>query len=652
MKNILLLLCAFFLCAKSFPQKKDAAITIPDFGVVDKADLEMKECSFDEKAEAMFLIDDATMELDLGNDPNVMHRIRIKILNKDGLDWANVHLRYIRAKGEEDIKELEAQTYNLAPDGSVVVTKVDKKQIFDKALNKKYSERVFTFPEVKVGSIIEYRYKHIGGGTQVKYFQRSIPVRYSHFKIDFPEEVTYVNLPYNLPDLESKDESKSSRVIRSFTMHNVPGLRDEPYIVNEDFYRGRMETKITAIDLSTGRKNLVINWGSVIKDLMEDEDFGIQLNKNIPRTADLDEKLKNITVPYEKMRTVYKYVQSNMEWNEYTGIWALDGVKSAWKSKKGTVGEINLILVNLLQSADLDAHAILVSTHDNGIVNTIDAGTLLYPGYRQFNKVMAYVTIDGKVYVLDATDKNMPAHLIPSDVLLTEGLVIERLDTHEWGWKTLWRDNLYAKSIILIKGDIDENGKMNGEASVNSYDYARLSRQQAVKNDKKKFIDKFIVAPNPGISIDDVQIDNLDSDSLPLIQHIKFNETLNSAGDYKYFSINMLSGLEKNPFIADNRSSDVFFGVKQMYQIIGSYTLPAGYEFADLPKNLQMRLPDTSIIVSRISQVSENILQTRISLEFRKPMYNVSEYGELQEFYKKLYDILNEQFVIRKKKNA
>ena len=81
-----------------------------------------------------------------------------------------------------------------------------------------------------------------------------------------------------------------------------------------------------------------MDWRQVIKFLMEDEDFGIQIKKNIPRTADLDEKLKNVTAPYEKMKIIYKYVQANMMWNEYTGIWAFDGVKSAWKDKKRNSG--------------------------------------------------------------------------------------------------------------------------------------------------------------------------------------------------------------------------------------------------------------------------------------------------------------------------
>ena len=52
-----------------------------------------------------------------------------------------------------------------------------------------------------------------------------------------------------------------------------------------------------------------------------------------------------------------------------------------------------------------------------------------------------------------------------------------------------------------------------------------------------------------------------------------------------------------------------------------------------------------------MSQVSGgDMLQTKIQVDFKKPVFSVGQYAELQEFYKSLFDMLNEQFVIRKKK--
>jgi hypothetical protein len=427
MKKLLLISTILFLTISLMAQKgKKNDSDIPAFGKVDKADLQMKQCDFDDKAEAMVLLDDGQLDYIIGSGIELKRRIRIKILSDKGLDWANVHLSYRSEKNAQDITNLEAQTYNLDGSGNIVVTKVEKKLIYEKKLNKKYTEKTFTFPEVKVGSVIEYKFKHSGIGLIDWYFQRSIPAKFSRFIIDFPEEIVVYTAPFCSRQYEQKRDQQSRRVVQTYSMSNVPAFRDEPYIINEDYYRDRLETKVTAYEISGRRENRVVNWVQVIKHLMEDEDFGIQLKKNIPRTAELDEKLKNITAPYQRMKTIYKYVQDNMQWNEYMGIWALDGVKAAWKDKKGTVGEINLILVNLLKDAGLDAHPVLVSTHDNGVVNTGDAGTYEYPGFYQFDKVMAYVKIGDKTYVMDATEKETPVHLIPPDVLMTEGLVIEK----------------------------------------------------------------------------------------------------------------------------------------------------------------------------------------------------------------------------------
>lgn len=650
MKKLSVILFFFTTTILSAQKNKNKEAELPAFGQISKAELEMKECDFDNKAEAVVLLDDGVLEFT--SDLELKRRLRIKILNSKGLEWANVHLRYKSEKNDEDINKLEAQTYNLDASGNIVISKVESKLVYEKKINKKYSEKVFTFPDVKVGSIIEYKFKHSGVGLIDWYFQRSIPVKYSRFVIDYPSEIEIAVAPYCSRQYEAKTEDKSRRTIKTYAITNVPALKDEPFIINEDFYRDRLETKLIAYSINGKREFRGVNWPQIIRFLMEDEDFGVQIKKNIPRTAELDEKLKNITAPYEKMKIIYKYVQNNMEWNDYEGIWALDGVKAAWKDKKGTAGEINLILVNLLKDADLTVHPILVSTHDNGVVNTIDPGTYDFPGYRQFNKVLAYVKIGEKEYVLDGTSKDTPPYLIPSDVLLTQGLVIEKIDTYEWGWKTIWNKDMMHKSMIMINGAIDETGKMKGAATIISYDYARLARLPLVKKGKDKFLEKFVTANNPGMLVDDVTFENLDSDSLPLIQKINFTQPLNSSGDYKYFSTNILSGLEKNPFVADNRFSDVFFGSNQSYTIIGNFTIPEGYEFEELPRNVKMILPDTSITVTRLAQLSGDRLMTKIQLDFKRAAYDANEYGELQEFYKRLFDLLNEQFVIRKKSKA
>lgn len=645
MYKFCLLTALVFFCITSTGYSQKSKKDVPDFGKVEKADLEMKSCDFDPKAEAVVLFDVAELSCVLsssGIDIDLERRVRIKILNEKGRNFADIKLPYHSYQKDESIDDLSAQTYNLDASGNMVISKVDKKLIYDKPINKRFSEKVFTFPEVKPGSILEYRYKWKSVGLYTWKFQQSIPVKYSRYRLDFPQELEVFSRPYCTLPFDHKKDDQGTRIVETFMMENVPALRDEPFILNEDDYLERIESRLIAYGLGINRQSLIGSWPGVIKALLEDEDFGTQLKKEIPRTEDLDASLKLQKNDYQKMQTIYKYVADHMQWNGFTGIWALDGIRAAWKDRKGTAGEINLILINLLKDAKLEAFPILVSTHDNGLVNTFEARS------GQFNKVMAYVKIDDKIYVLDATQKGIPAKLIPPDVTMNQGLLISKPETGEWGWKELWRDDCISKTSILCAGNIDEKGIMAGEVTITSDEYARLDRIDAARKGNKEFSEKFLRNNNPDIKIDSLYFENLDNDTLPLYQKIKFSQQLASSGDYKYFSANFFTGLEKNPFIAESRFSDVFFGVKQQYSVIGTFFIPDGYMVEGLPKNIKMIMPDKSIEVTRMTQADDISVFVRIDLNFKKPMYSASEYGEFREFYKKLQDLLNEQFVITK----
>jgi hypothetical protein len=80
----------------SFAQKEKA--DIPAFGKVEKADLEIKECDFDAKAEAVVLFDAGELYCDIATDyPNMQmeRHIRIKILKDKGKKEADIHLPYM-----------------------------------------------------------------------------------------------------------------------------------------------------------------------------------------------------------------------------------------------------------------------------------------------------------------------------------------------------------------------------------------------------------------------------------------------------------------------------------------------------------------------------------------------------------------------------
>ncbi len=647
MKRFISVLCLFFQQSILYAQDK-----LPGFGKVDMADLVMKECSFDKGAEAVVLFDVAEvycfLDLNARNPITTQfeRHVRIKILNLKGLDQANIRIPYNSDINIEEIKNLTAQTFNLDAQGNIVISKLDKKMIFDKKINKRLSEMVFAFPDVRPGSIIEFKYKDEATnlyGLKRWYFQRSIPVKHSRYILNFPSEFNISAQPKGGFKVNMNRINDGNRNIKNFFMDEVPALRDEPFMSCDLDYLQQVVPFLISLDIPGDiSHNLLWTWPGIVKQLMNDEDFGMQLKKNIPRTAELDLALKDIQEPYKRMELVHHYVGKQMEWNGRYGIWALDGVKSAWRDKKGTTGEINLILVNLLKDAGLEAYPLLVSTRDNGRINTAIAG------FDQFNKVLAYVNIGNNNFILDATDKNTAVFLVPEEVLNSEGLLIKKFDTYEWGWKEV-RDNIHQyQHTIMIDAAVDEKGMLRGSADISSFDYARLQRLPYLQEGNQKFIERYFSSNEFKTNIEDLLFENEKADSMPLIQKFSFSQEVNSSGGYNHFSANLFSGLEKNPFIADTRTSDIFFGANQFYSILASFRIPPGYSFETLPKNTRMRLPDTSVVFTRIAQVDDKTLSIRMELQFKKPIYANQEYDAFQEFYKKLYGLLNEQFVYKK----
>lgn len=633
---------------------------LPAFGTIDKADLSMKECEFDKDAEAYNLLSFGDVSyLMTGGDFAIKteRRARVKILKDKGLDQANIKIQYYSRNRFEDVTSISAYTYNLDDAGEIVKTKLEKASIYTKALNNRVSEISFTMPNVKVGSVIEYKYtdtKRSIASLDDWYFQDDIPTRISMYRILVPSLFRFVNQATAYQKLEQKSKTVPETMLyhndilrfnsteKTYILRDVPALRTEPYMGAAKDYLQKVIFQLSQIDYGNGQvEDLRNTWPKLSQDLLDDEDFGGQLKRNITHTKSLDDSLKMVTGDYKKMVLIHDYVRRNMNWNGRESIYSIDGIKSAWDKKTGSNGELNLILINLLRDAGIKAYPLLVSTKDNGLVNTF------YPFLNQFNNTMTCVFIGDTRYILNAADKYNPAYLIPYDVLDNEAYLVDGV---RGGWIQLTGEKSRWRNVVSFMGEITEDGLLKGNATVYSFDYCKNPRVKKWQEDKESFKDYF-TSSYGGIKIENLEVTNADRDSMPLQQKLNFAIPVNSSGEYSYFTVNLFQELDKNPFLADRRMTDVDFNFPQDYTLTGKIFIPDGYEFDALPKNIMMIMPDSSIVLRRIFQPSEGSVDFRIKLDFKKSSYLATDYSELQEFYKKLLTSLNEQIVIKKKKS-
>ncbi|MEP7238288.1 MAG: DUF3857 domain-containing protein [Ferruginibacter sp.] len=658
MKTLYTLLIFLFLCTLQLTAQKGQ----PAFGKVDKADMEMKDCDFDKGADAVVLIDWGNTYYDRGTvgystfKTVFQRRTRIKILKEKGIAQADIEIPYYTHNNEERVLKLNANTYNVDESGKILTTEVKKSSIYSKKIDGYHSKMIIAFPEVKVGSIIEYSYTIERETYSLRswYFQGRIPVRYSEYQLKVPQIFRFSVQPSIVDPIEDKQEiinesismdegfMETKSLKSNYIMRNLTGIRDEPFMGSPKDYMQRLEFQMTQIYYNESRIiDLSLKWADVIKnDLNKNEYFGLQLEKQVPASASLIDEANKLNDAETKMKFIYNQVRKTISWNDDYDIYTDNGLVKTWETKTGNTADINLLLIKLLTDAGLKAKPILFSTRAHGLV------TPLYPFLNQFNTVMAFVVIKDKTFVLDATDKFINYKLVPEPVVNSNGFILEGENGR---WKEILSGKYRYKIMAAVQGEIDASGTMKGSGLVNSYDYARVQRCQEWAKNKNKFKEDYFIKPYPALKIEDITINNLEADSLPLEQKVKFSSVLNSSGNYRYFSINLFSDLDENPFLTGNRVSDVDFGVHQDYTIFGNFTIPPEYIFDGLPENISMATPDNGIIFNRSLQVESNLLNVRITVEFKRTFYPASSYDEFAAFYKKLFDKLNEQVVIKKK---
>jgi hypothetical protein len=475
-------------------------------------------------------------------------------------------------------------------------------------------------------------------------FQRDIPTRFSSFSLvilpnyEFAYQVHKSDqLPINI-----QTEKNSGKIL--FEMNDVAGLRDEPFMDAERDYIQRVEFQMAGYSSRFGgRTKYMTTWAEVIKELNAHAGFGRQLNKNLGGSAGVMVLVKAMNDPYQKMTAVYNYVQNNVSWNGFSGtIYSNNGVKEAWDKKKGTNSDINLILINLLQEAGLEVYPLLVSERSNGKVNEA------YPFVDQFNTVMAYVLIGDQKYVLDGASYNTPPFMIPFDVVNTTGFVVDR---KKGGIIKLTENNKKKKNFINVSATVDKEGIMSGRGMVISYDYARMNRENAYRRDKSKFAENYLIRSVPGLTVDSLEIKNLDNDSLPLDQSFLFSVPSANSGDYRMINLNLFSEYERNPFIASNRFTNIDYGCLQHVVVSQMVRISAEWQPETLPRDIKLIMPDTSISITRVITFNknDNFLQARYTIQTNRSVFTADEYPYLKEFYKKMTDILNEQVVLKKK---
>jgi hypothetical protein len=613
------------------------------YGKIRPIDVDVKECAFDPSASLVITLDEGSTDYNQFGEEVTYHHIRMKVLKEDGIRHANFSIRYPSKRNYVVIDQLEGKCINIAENGYVNEYPVEKKSIYTKKLNKYYSQVSFAFPQVKVGSILEYRYRSTNTkawGVQDWNFQSDFPVYESSYRYKSHPQIEVSYALQKRPEYPAIIKPEGDAIL--FKMNNIPAMDEEPYMDGKENNLQKVRFQITKVTGWNGLKSYSSTWGEVAAQLTGYEGFGKYVNTKSAEVNDFVSSLTGSQNDVEKMKSIHNFVRKNILFNENEVFVTSSSFKDVWKAKKGSSAEINLLMVNMLRAAGLDANPILISERGNGRVD------VSFPSLDQFNNVFAVVNIGSNRYILDGTDKQTPYNITPVDILNTMGLI---LDKTTCTLLLIQEMEKKYKNIVTIEGTLDENGKIKGVVQISSSDYSRLNTLKNHKDDPNNFVEKFVKAGLVNIQIDSFRISNIETDSLAVVQNFNFTTNIQNSGDYDFATLNLFSGLGSNPFIAESRVSDINFGFKKSYTINYVLTLPANKKLDAAPKTVQVFNADKSLTFTRNVVYSEqsNQVISRIKVEMKRSLFKPSEYSDVKNFFKQLSNMLDEQCAIKNK---
>jgi hypothetical protein len=635
-----------------------------EYGKVGMNDVNLQNKTIDSNANAVVIKEFGTAAIAVDDDRGKLYidfqyHVRIKIFNKNGFNQANIVIP-LRTYGDEEdmISGLQASTINYV-DGALTRTELDKKKVFNERKNKYVSLTKFTLGDLKEGSIIEYSYRLRSPSIfnfRTWEFQSDLPKLHSEFIAMIPALYNYNVSLRGGQKLTSQNAELYKECLRiagrpfdcskmTYIMDNVPAFVEEDYMTAPSNFKSAINFELSDyIMINGGKRSITKEWKDVDYELVSDKSFGTQMKKKDIFTALLPGIVKNETEALAKAKAIYRYIQGNIKFNGFYGLYSENGIKKAMEIHSGNIGDINLALIAALSAAGLDAEALILSTRSNGTVNS------LFPIISDFNYVVAKLNIDDQVYLLDGSDPLMPFGLLPLHCINGQGRVINIKKPSYWyAIKASQRQS----SRYLLTGELGLDGKIKGELTIYSQGYAAYNKRRRIHaaTSVADYVEKLDEQMN-GTNILKHQINNLDSvdNALGEVYEVEISAFKNMNADPAYFNPFFMDRTVKNPFNLNERTYPVDLGASSENRVTISLKLPDNYTLADQPKDVNLNLPEGGGRYLCNTQLNENNLVFNQLLQFNKAIYGPEEYLYLKEFYSRIIQSQKTDIVLKKTK--
>jgi hypothetical protein len=613
----------------------------------------------DSSTRAIVLDEFGSASLNLGSSPEIAfyHHVRIKILNKNGFDKANVVISLQKFKEEsEQIEDIIASTFNMEETG-IRETKLHKDAIIHERTSEYLDQIKFVLPDIQEGAVVEYSYKIISPFVRTFHsweFQADVPKIRSEYWTRIPEQFDYhvifkgyypirAKETVSQPNCQKINGSPVNCLLTKYLMVNLPAFYDEEYMTSRKNFLSAIyfELKNTRRPLEP-KPDLAKEWENLEQELKHHKYFGAELRINRSNfwKANLPDSIRNEHDTLKKAKKTDTFIKNHFVCNDLFGIFTLSGIRMAFRKSEGNAAEINLALVSALRHLGIRADPVILSSRTHGFVSKS------FPVLSEFNYVIAQCTIQGQTYMLDATEKPLAFGMVPPRCLNGPGRLFNAK------FKSMWVDIPYYKNNkteSIVSLTLNGNGQLSGNLTQRFYGYDGYEKRKEILQyyDLQKYLksnqmhDIKIARQNMTGLYDkeellkifqEVEVQSDDSTA----ENILVNPFLN----YRFV---------ENPFKAKTRLHPIDFAYPSVWYFESTITIPENFDVVSLPDSCNFTLPRQTASYVYSAEWRNGKIFVSSLLCINKTSFVSSEYHQLKALFAAVIRSHNEEVIIKRK---
>ncbi len=575
--------------------------------------------------------------------------VRLKVLNEGGKKFGDVELKYA-AGGPEAFNIGDIAGRTIHPDGTVVpFTGKPYEKLIVQGKGYKYMAKVFSMPDVQVGSIVEYRYKL---RYDDRYFvppqwfiQSELYTRKAHYlwkptdrqlisSDERGQMTTSISwTPILPPDAKVKEsEIAGTQSLLELSVHDIPPAPDEEYMPPISSFSYRVLFYYSAY------RSMDEYWKGEGKFWAKKRDKFIGPNAAVrAAVADLtlpadsqEQKLRKLYIAVQKLENTDLTRNRSGAEEKSQGFGEIKSTDDIWNRKRGSGDQLAALFVAMARAAGMKSYLVAVSDRSRRV---------FYPSYlslTQLDDDLAIVNLDGKDHFFDPGSRFCPfGHLMWKH---TMSAGVRQIDGGSAIAQT--PSEVYTQSRIqrVANLTLDKQGIASGTVKITYIGAPALHWRQAslegddesLKHDLRASMEDLL--PH-GMEVKIVSIDKLADYEQPLTVLYDVKGNLGSAtGKRLILPGNLFEANSKATFPHEQREVGVYFPYSHMQQDAIRVNFPKDFSVESLPTDGKLQLQTFALYTLSVEGAPTSFTIRR-NYTLGEVIFLPKEYTELRTFY-------------------